>query len=94
MGKRKFSGNKPDGGMPIAEVDGFVLYNIPRYTTEEFFGFKLVTINPRQIKGNYWISYSRSMGRFVKGGDFWLLKQNNPDIADKVFNIVNDFANE
>ena len=88
---RIFTGNIPDGAVAIADIDGFTLFNVVRYTTQDYLGFKLVANSPRENKANYWISFLREKKILVGGRDRMTLIQHSPEIAKKMFEEIVKF---
>lgn len=89
--ERIFKGNIPDGAVAIADMDGFTLFNVVRYTTRDYLGFKLVANSPRANKANYWISFLREKKILVGGRDRVTLMEHNPELTQAVLEEIVKF---
>ena len=89
--ERIFTGNIPDGAVAVADMDGFTLFNVVRYTNQNYLGFKLVANKPMANKANYWISFLREKKILVGGRDRMTLVEHKPELAQAVLEEIVKF---
>jgi len=86
--KRRFKGNRPEGGCLIGETVEFELFVRP-VDNVKFLNLKLVSKHPRLHKGNFWLGFD---GNKLIGRDSLILAERSPGHVPFILKSIDQYG--
>lgn len=84
MKKKKYRGKPPLDATLLAEKEGWELWS--KAATNGWFNLKLIHLEPRNEKGNFWLGYNGE--RFAQNRDLVTLQEHEPEMLRWVEEVL------
>lgn len=93
---RRYQGNAPGDELGYTLTSdvyhGDVVWLLyAKHGSDDWVNIKLVASEPIPTKANYWIGYNRVAKKFGSHRDYYLLKENRPELLIKVIDKLSEY---